>query len=144
LVWKNDWPTIQNARSISISENEFVLDENWILKLSVISREDIGDEYFNNTDPMTAYLDRSNLTDEIRIRFWQLGDVYHPLGMGGRSIKLSDIWINHKIPKRAKEKWPVVEAGGEIIWIPGFQPSHRFRITESTNDVLFLRVRKNT
>jgi tRNA(Ile)-lysidine synthase len=144
LVWKNDWPTIQNARSIPISENEFVLDENWILKLSVISREDIGDEYFNNTDPMTAYLDRSNLTDEIRIRFWQPGDVFHPLGMGGRSIKLSDIWINHKIPKRAKEKWPVVEAGGEIIWIPGFQPSHRFRITESTNDVLFLRVRKNT
>jgi tRNA(Ile)-lysidine synthase len=121
-----------------------VLDENWILKLSVISREDIGDEYFNNTDPMIAYLDRSNLTDEIRIRFWQPGDVYHPLGMGGRSIKLSDIWINHKIPKRAKEKWPVVEAGGEIIWIPGFQPSHRFRITESTNDVLFLRVRKKT
>ncbi|MBM3138572.1 MAG: tRNA lysidine(34) synthetase TilS, partial [Chloroflexi bacterium] len=72
----------------------------------------------------------------------QPGDTYYPLGMGGKSVKLSDFWINHKIPKRAKELWPVIESQGEIIWIPGFQPSHHFRIKEDTDRVLVLQLRK--
>ena len=142
LVWKNHWPTIQESKLLSISETEFDLDEKWIMDLKITSREKIDSEYRNNPDPMTAYLDMSELKDEILIRCWQPGDVFHPLGMGGKSIKLSDFWINHKIPTRAKEKWPVLEAQGEIVWIPGFQPSHHFRITESTSEVLVLRITK--
>lgn len=141
-VWKDEWLTLREEKSIPISENAFDLDEEWILKMCVSSRENIGDSYLKSPDPMTAYLDRSELEDEIRIRFWKPGDVYHPLGMGGNSIKLSDFWINHKIPKRAKVKWPVFESQGDIIWIPGFQPSHNFRIRESTREILILQVRR--
>lgn len=143
-VWNDDWPTLQIERSIPISENVFVLNEKWILQISASPKEDIGDKYRNNQDPMTAFLDRSQLKGEIQIRCWQPGDIYRPLGMGGNSIKLSDFWINRKIPKRAREKWPVIEIPGEIIWIPGFQPSHRFRITENTREVIILRIRKQT
>jgi tRNA(Ile)-lysidine synthase len=142
LVWKDHWPTIHEKISTPISETIFDLDKKWIMELSITTREKINGDYLNNSDPMSAYVDRAQLKDEILIRCWQPGDVFHPLGMGGKSIKLSDFWINHKIPIRAKEKWPVFEAQGEIIWIPGFQPSHHFRITESTREVLVFRITK--
>lgn len=144
MVWKDNWPTIQSEKIIPITEKKIDLDENWVMAVSVSSRVKIGKAFFKNPDPMTAYLDRSKTGDSFKVRFWQPGDVYQPLGMGGKSIKLSDFWINHKIPRRAKEKWPVLEAQGKIIWIPGFQPSHDARITDHTDEILILRLRKGS
>jgi tRNA(Ile)-lysidine synthase len=68
------------------------------------------------------------------------GDKFQPIGMGGKSIKLSDYWINRKVPTKAKIKWPLILSKGEIIWIPGFQQAHKTRITDKTQEVVVLRL----
>jgi tRNA(Ile)-lysidine synthase len=54
--------------------------------------------------------------------------------LGGRSLKLSDYFINVKLLRRARELWPLVISGGgspgeEIAWVPGFRLAHPFRLT---------------
>jgi len=36
--------------------------------------------------------------------------------------KLSDFFINEKLPPRARGRWPLLCAGEKIIWVPGFRP----------------------
>ncbi|MBA4379388.1 MAG: tRNA(Ile)-lysidine synthetase, partial [Anaerolinea sp.] len=65
-------------------------------------------------------------------------DRFQPLGMDGRSVKLSDFFVNVKLPKRARAKWPLVCVGAEIAWLAGFRIAHPFRITEKTKRVVHL------
>jgi hypothetical protein len=42
--------------------------------------------------------------------------------------KLSDIFIDKKIPQRERARVVVVEASGEIVWVPGVVASELTRI----------------
>ena len=65
--------------------------------------------------------------------------------MGGQAVKLSDFFINVKLSKRARDKWPLVCAGETIAWVPGFRLAHAFRITEKTRRaVRLVLARKKT
>ena len=55
-------------------------------------------------------------------------------------IKVSDFWINQKLPLRAKEHWPLLFEGSELIWIPGFQPAESVKVTAETLRILHLSV----
>ena len=55
----------------------------------------------------------------------------------------SDFWINNKIPRRAKARWPVIEIDHRIAWIPGFQPSDHFKVKPNTREVLVLKLMIN-
>lgn len=64
----------------------------------------------------------------LRVRPWRAGDRYRPLGLGG-SIKVQDLWVNHKVPVEKRSLIPVIEAeDGQILWIPGFPPADDYRV----------------
>jgi tRNA(Ile)-lysidine synthase len=42
-----------------------------------------------------------------------------PAGMNGHSKSLQDIFTDRKVPRSQRHRLPVVEANGEIAWIPG-------------------------
>jgi tRNA(Ile)-lysidine synthase len=63
--------------------------------------------------------------------------------MAERTMKLSDLFINLKIPKRFRKNWPVVCVDDEIAWVPGLRMGHRYRCTESTRRVLVLRLTRS-
>ncbi len=95
-------------------------------------------------DPHTAMLDAGALTWPLRIRRWQAGDSFHPLGMKGRSKKLQDFFTDEKLSRFDKEKvWIVETAEGEICWVAGYRIDDRFRITPQTSRYLVLKYRKN-
>jgi tRNA(Ile)-lysidine synthase len=54
-----------------------------------------------------------------------------------------EFYINVKIPKRTRAKWPLVCAGEDIVWIPGYRIAHLFRVTTKTKRVLNLVMKKN-
>ncbi len=56
----------------------------------------------------------------LELRSPRRGDRYRPLGLGG-SLKLSDLFINAKVPKTRRGGWPVVVCGEEVVWVPGFR-----------------------
>jgi tRNA(Ile)-lysidine synthase len=62
--------------------------------------------------------------------------------MGGKSIKLSDFMINLKIPQRARDGWPLVCLGDEIIWVPGFRQADPFCLTQETRQVVRLSLKR--
>jgi tRNA(Ile)-lysidine synthase len=66
------------------------------------------------------------------VRLWLPGDRFHSLGAPG-SAKLQDLFVNRKIPIERRGKLPLVcTADGEILWIPGFSPAERVKITDQT------------
>ena len=65
------------------------------------------------------------------------GDVICPLGMAGRSKKLSDLLGECKVPTRERSQVPVIRttAGGSVVWVGGIRLDERFKCC-STSKVL--------
>ncbi len=83
-------------------------------------------------------LDAANIRYPLCIRSWKQGDVFRPLGMQGKK-KLSDFFVNLKIPVPEKPRVPVVENGnGDIIWVVPYRIDDRYKITGETKKVLIL------
>jgi tRNA(Ile)-lysidine synthase len=62
--------------------------------------------------------------------------------MGGQTVKLKDLYINLKIPRRARLHWPLVCAGKQILWVAGYRIAQAFRITAETRRILHLEIKK--
>jgi tRNA(Ile)-lysidine synthase len=86
-----------------------------------------------------ACLDQAKLKYPLTLRNWTKGDTMHPLGMGGRK-KLSDIFIDQKIPLNEKENIFVLESGGEIAWVVGHKIDDRFKTTDTTEQVCLIEI----
>ena len=62
---------------------------------------------------------QASLSDKLVARPWRAGDRMKPLGMHGHSKSLQDIFTDRKVPRSQRHLLPVVEAAGEIVWVPG-------------------------
>jgi len=69
-------------------------------------------------DPLRQELDALALSG-ARLRLWQKGDRIRPLGMGGKSRLLSDVYSDRGIPPQRRQFMPVLERDGEILWAVG-------------------------
>lgn len=85
-----------------------------------------------------AFLDATNLQFPLRLRKWKEGDQFKPLGMTGFK-KLSDFFIDKKVPVPVKHQTYVLESNNDIVWVIGHRIDHRYRITESTVKIVHLR-----
>lgn len=75
--------------------------------------------------------------DTMVVRYPREGDRMQPFGMIGHK-KLSDVFIDRKIPKRKRASTPVIEVDGEIVWVVGVATSERCRVAEGTRNVVQL------
>jgi len=100
------------------------------------------EQAMNNDDPFQVWLDAKQLPDRIEVRTRQPGDRFEPIGMDGHSMKLSDFFINEKLPKRARDAWPLLCSGETVIWVPGYRPAHPFRLTEKSRQVMYFTLAK--
>ena len=55
------------------------------------------------------------------------GDFVCPLGMDGMHKKLSDVFIDGKVRRSARDRALVVRAGESIVWVPGVVVDERFK-----------------
>ncbi|MEO1055022.1 MAG: tRNA lysidine(34) synthetase TilS [Bacteroidota bacterium] len=85
-------------------------------------------------DKSIAFLDRDKLTFPLKMRKWQEGDRFVPLGMRHKK-KLSDFMIDNKIPLNLKERVFVVLSENEIVWVVGHRIDDRFKVTDETQYV---------
>ncbi|MFC3196737.1 tRNA lysidine(34) synthetase TilS [Parapedobacter deserti] len=117
--------TVQNAGD-TVSWCEYRFESGWSTDTAVRS------------DAHMAQLDASKVIFPVRIRAWQEGDAFQPLGMGGRK-KLSDLFVSLKIPVHRKHKVPVVVNGnGDILWVVPYRIDDRYKITAKTKKVFTL------
>lgn len=88
-----------------------------------------------------AQIDASLLKFPLTLRRWREGDRFVPFGMSG-SKKLSDFLTDEKVSAVEKERQFVLLSGDEIVWVVGRRIDDRYRLTDSTEEVL--RITKET
>ena len=122
-------------------ENEFLIKEN----VSSVSRpihlefrEILKDDMFRiDLSSDAANLDADKISYPLVLRKWQYGDFFYPFGRNQKK-KVSNFFIDEKIPVPDKEKTWLLCSGGKIIWIVGHRIDNRFRITKKTRKVLLI------
>ena len=98
------------------------------------------EQALNNDNPFQVWLDASRLPKKLEVRARRPGDRFEPFGMEGHTMKLSDFFINEKLPQRARTSWPVLCSGDTVIWIPGYRPAHPFRLTDKTRQAIYFNL----
>ena len=63
------------------------------------------------------------------------------MGLNGHSQKLSDFFTNAKLPKRARDRWPLLCAEEKIIWIPGYRPAETFKLSPDSQSVYYFSLK---
>jgi len=89
---------------------------------------------FLNSDACVAYVAGDH---RVTVRYPRAGDRMQPFGMNGHK-KLSDVFIDRKIPKRHRATTPVVESNGEIVWVVGVATGEGCRMIDTPGPVVRL------
>ncbi len=77
----------------------------------------------------------SNL--DILVRNRRDGDIFKPLNSNGTK-KLKEYFIDKKIVREQRMKFPLIAINKEIIWIIGNKTSDKYKVTDNTNSVLMI------
>ncbi len=127
-------PNTTEAQTLVIEkEDSLVHFGNEQLKLKFIDRDKLSPD----ASPAVAQLDAKTIAFPLLLRKWKAGDYFYPLGMTKKK-KLARFFIDQKLSKTDKEKVWVLESHKRIVWVVGHRIDDRFKLTETTKEVLLL------
>jgi len=93
------------------------------------------------SDPRHAFLSFKSCHFPLSIQAPHPGLRWQPLGLIEGRQKLSDSFINAKIPQTARAQYPLVMMADEVAWVPGLRIGHSFRLKEKEPQVLHLELK---
>ncbi|SDZ66293.1 tRNA(Ile)-lysidine synthase [Evansella caseinilytica] len=89
-------------------------------------------------DPSVFLADIRALSTPLFVRRRKPGDRIAQLGLKGTK-KVKDIFIDEKIPKHDRQRWPViVDHADNILWLPGVRRSNIALVHENSEQILKL------
>jgi tRNA(Ile)-lysidine synthase len=92
-------------------------------------------------NPSKAFVDADLLIFPLLVRSWQQGDLFMPLGMNTYK-KLSNFYVDEKVPLPEKENIPVVVNGnGDLIWVAGMRQDNRYKVSATTKKVVIFELK---
>ncbi|OGC77720.1 MAG: tRNA lysidine(34) synthetase TilS [candidate division Zixibacteria bacterium RBG_16_40_9] len=107
------------------------------LKAQIVDREKLPEKVRTKSENY-AYLDWEKLKAPLRLRSFLPGDRFRPLGMKG-SKKVSDFFVDAKIPRHKREEIFLLTSKGKIAWIVGERISEDFKVDRKTRKVVALQ-----
>ena len=127
-----------------LKDRDFLLiqrrcEEESIPELSIVELETNPDFSFMK-DKRVAYLDADKIVKPLKVRKWMKGDKFVPYGMKGKK-KVSDYMTDRKFSLLDKEKQYVVCCGDDIVWLVNERSDNRYRVTETTQKILMLKLK---
>ncbi len=126
--------------SVSIQDGDTTAEAG---NISFVIRYVDAASYKLNTKPHVAALDADQLKFPLKLRTWQEGDWFVPLGMNGKK-KISDLLIDKKVPANLKLQVLVLVSEQSIAWVVGHRPDNRFKVTDKTERVVEISIKRNS
>ncbi len=59
----------------------------------------------------------------------------------GATKKLKDYLIDARMPLRVRDQWPLLTAGGRVLWIPGYRMDEDLKVSQETKVILEAELR---
>ena len=116
----------------------FDLSNGWHLRGNIVDNNKYGEFISTHPTDYEAWLDFDSVVGEVFLRNVLPGDRIQPLGCEGHHTKLSDIFINRRVPKDARHAYPILCDSKGIIWLPGIMISEKSKIIPTTKKILHL------
>jgi tRNA(Ile)-lysidine synthase len=91
-------------------------------------------------DPERVAFDAAALGGPLSVRGRRRGDRFQPFGAPG-DRRLKTLFIDAKVPRWERDRWPLVEADGAIVWVPGLRRSAAAPVTAATRRLIELTLR---
>jgi tRNA(Ile)-lysidine synthase len=136
------WPQIEVGKALELPvPGELRLADGWRLAAD-LEPAGSAQPWKDERDPNHAWLDGALAGEVLFVRTRRPGDRFAPLGMDGKTVKLSDLFVNLKAPRRARDGWPLVCAGETVVWVAGLRMSDTYRVRPGTDRVIRLSLRK--
>lgn len=89
-------------------------------------------------DVHTFICDADEVSLPLIVRTKKDGDFMYPKGLNGRK-KINRIFIDRKIPRSLRNKWPViVDQDGDILWLPGICRAEKGTVTKMSKKLFML------
>lgn len=92
-------------------------------------------------DERVAVFDAGLLPGPLVVRTRRPGDRLYPVGMAG-SKKLQDIFVDAKVPRRQRDRLPLIGSGDELLWLPPDRLDRRFLATAQTAKKLWISIKQ--
>src|SRR5262249_55747370 len=90
-----------------------------------------------------AAVRRELVRESLVVRNRRPGDRFRPVGLHG-SKKLQDLFVDRKVARADRDQVPVVvDETDRIVWVAGHGIDEAFRVTDSSQAVLVLRLTRS-
>ena len=93
---------------------------------------------FVDRDARACCLDAAKVAFPLTIRPIRQGDRFQPLGMKGSRLVSDFLTDRHCSPVEKSRQLVVCDANGQILWLLGHRPDHRFRVAKATQRTLYI------
>ena len=139
---RQDWPQVMDREVLELSiPGKLTLANGWQVEAEIVTDlNQVKIQASHNPDPFYAWLDFRSIQGNLQVRTRRPGEALQPLGMHGRSIKISDLMINQKLPRQVRALWPVVACGSQVVWIPGLRLADPYRLQEDSQSAVQLKL----
>ncbi|PWH18484.1 MAG: tRNA lysidine(34) synthetase TilS [Anaerolineae bacterium] len=135
------YPQMTNQARLDLPNHGTLhLDDHWVLQVELVAEEPFSRMRKAVVDAFEAWLDFEVCKNGIFVRVPQPGDRFAPLAMSGHTAKLSDIFINRRIPAWLRKAYPLVCNETQILWVPGYTISHSARLTPQSCAAVHLKL----
>jgi tRNA(Ile)-lysidine synthase len=88
----------------------------------------------------TIFVDADKIHYPLVLRHWNEGDHFQPFGMDGKSKKISKLFKDEKLSLIEKESKWLLCSNTEIVWVIGLRQDERFRIDNTTKNILKIQL----
>lgn len=135
----DEWPQVSEEEAGLEVGGILNLKAGWQLTAERVQKTNLEErKSLQKMDICRVWVDINQIKLPFLVRARRAGDRLQPFGMEGHSLRVSEFMINEKLPRRARERWPLVLSGEQIVWICGYRLAHPFRITEATKEAVEL------
>lgn len=130
---------VQSAISLVLHKPGRYSFGNFTLHIEEVLRN----EFAADRNPNIEYVNNSVMKWPLHIRNVAAGDSFQPLGMDGKTKKIQDLMVDHKLEMFEKERLYLLTNSDHIVWVIGLRLDERARVAEADSTMYRLTYEKS-